>query len=167
MKWQNSVAGVVVLGLTIFSLVGCSTADEPAVVTTNPAVTETTTTQSTPQITPTLSAATPSTSPSAAPQINRPSGAPPTGNPPSGTPGTGPVPPTIDYAAAATKLGVTEDALKTALGSDSQKAPDWAAAAKTLGVSEESLQAALGFSAGGPPGGNPPAGIPPGANTGS
>jgi hypothetical protein len=51
----------------------------------------------------------------------------------------------IDYAAAATKLGVTEEALKAALNTESNGRPDFAAAAKTLGVTETALQEALGM----------------------
>jgi hypothetical protein len=61
-----------------------------------------------------------------------------------------------DLAAAATKLGVTEDALKAALGDPSQGQPDFAAAAKTLGVTEAVLKAALGV----PTEGQPPANTP-------
>lgn len=48
-----------------------------------------------------------------------------------------------DTAAAAEKLGVTEDALVAALGDPSQGPPDFAAAAKTLGITEADLMAAL------------------------
>ena len=66
-----------------------------------------------------------------------------------------------DLAAAATKLGITEDALKSALGDPSQGQPDFAAVAKTLGITEADLMAALGVSAGGqPPAGQPPASQP-------
>ena len=68
--------------------------------------------------------------------------------------------PEIDFAAAATQLGVTEDALRAALGAPP---PDFDAAAAELGVSVEDLIAALGIPAGGPPqGGQPPAGAPQG-----
>jgi hypothetical protein len=50
-----------------------------------------------------------------------------------------------DLAAAAKKLGITEDALKAALGVNMQ--PDIAAAAKKLGVTEAALLAALGVQA--------------------
>ena len=53
--------------------------------------------------------------------------------------------PTMDLAAAATKLGVTEQQLRDALGTDTQRPPDLAAAAKKLGITEEALQEALGF----------------------
>lgn len=61
-------------------------------------------------------------------------------------------PPRPDFAAAATKLGVTESALKTALGvpatppTDGQRPPrpDFASAASKLGVTEDQLVQALG-----------------------
>jgi hypothetical protein len=68
-------------------------------------------------------------------------------------PGGQPMP---DLAVAATKLGVTEDALKAALGDPSQGKPDFAAAAQKLGVTEADLMAALGV----PSGGQPPANKP-------
>lgn len=53
--------------------------------------------------------------------------------------------PQIDLASAAATLGVSEDALRAALGDPSQGRPDLAAAAAQLGVSEEQLIAALGL----------------------
>ena len=53
-----------------------------------------------------------------------------------------------DLAAAAEKLGITEQQLKDALGRPPQ--PDFAAAASKLGTSEEELKEALGVPA------NPP-----------
>jgi len=47
-----------------------------------------------------------------------------------------------DFAAAATKLGITEAQLRTALGTSNP--PDIAKAAKTLGITEASLISALG-----------------------
>jgi len=49
-----------------------------------------------------------------------------------------------DLAAAAEQLGVTEEALKEALGDPSQGAPDLAAAAESLGVTTEALENAMG-----------------------
>lgn len=88
----------------------------------------------------------------------------PTNVPPSQ--GERPSPPTIDYAVAATKLGVTEQQLRDALSSNNKSPPDFSAAAATLGVTEESLREALGFQSGNQPIGSPPAGnqragIPP------
>jgi hypothetical protein len=50
--------------------------------------------------------------------------------------------------AAATQLGVTEEALQAALGGPNQGPPDFAAAAAELGVTEEALIEALGLTAG-------------------
>jgi len=59
--------------------------------------------------------------------------------------------PLIDYAYAAAQLGVSEQALRDALGDPGQGPPDFAAAAAILGVSEQELIAALGAPAGGSP----------------
>jgi hypothetical protein len=56
--------------------------------------------------------------------------------------------PAMDLAAAATKLGVTEQQLTDALGSDSQQRMDFTVAASKLGVTEEALREALGFQEG-------------------
>jgi hypothetical protein len=53
--------------------------------------------------------------------------------------------PMPDTAAAAKKLGITEDALKAAFGTTMP--PDIAAAAKKLGVTEAVLLDALGITA--------------------
>jgi hypothetical protein len=50
-----------------------------------------------------------------------------------------------DTAAAAKKLGITEDALKAAFGTATP--PDTAAAAKKLGITEAALLDALGIKA--------------------
>lgn len=60
------------------------------------------------------------------------------GGPGGGGPGRGGP---LDFAAAAEKLGITEQALMAALGGPP---PDFSAAASTLGVSIEALQEALG-----------------------
>ncbi|MBI9049599.1 MAG: DUF1566 domain-containing protein [Anaerolineaceae bacterium] len=52
--------------------------------------------------------------------------------------------PMPDLAAAATTLGITEEALKAALGGPNQGPPDFASVAQTLGVTEAELIAALG-----------------------
>ena len=75
--------------------------------------------------------------------------------------------PQIDFATAAAQLGVTEDALRAALGAPP---PDFDAAAAQLGVTVEDLIAALGIPVGDPQGGQgappnggqPPAGAPQG-----
>jgi|APSaa5957512622_1039677.scaffolds.fasta_scaffold02176_4 hypothetical protein len=67
--------------------------------------------------------------------------------------------PQIDFVSAAAQLGVTEEALRAALGAPP---PDFAAAAAQLDVAEEALIDALGIPAGGPPngGGQPPTNQP-------
>jgi hypothetical protein len=62
------------------------------------------------------------------------------GGPPGGPP---------DLVAAATKLGITEDALRTALGTS--RPPNFEDAAKKLGITAQVLRAALGAPAGPPP----------------
>lgn len=80
---------------------------------------------------------------------DQPSGGQGSDNPPNG-------PPSIDLAAAAEILGVTEEALRSALG---PPPPDLAAAAEALGVTEQELMDALGISGGqGGPGGQNPGG---------
>lgn len=73
--------------------------------------------------------------------------------------------PQMDYATAATKLGVTEAALKAAMEGTDGKRVTLAEAAKTLGVTEEALRTALGIPEGGQrvgqPNGQPPTGSPP------
>jgi hypothetical protein len=53
--------------------------------------------------------------------------------------------PTIDFATAAKALGISEQALKDALGDPQQGPPDFAAAAKILGITQEALLKALGL----------------------
>ena len=52
----------------------------------------------------------------------------------------------MDLAAAATKLGVTQQQLTDALGNTPQGALDLASDATKLGVTETALREALGFS---------------------
>jgi hypothetical protein len=84
--------------------------------------------------------------------------------PPEGTFSGNQTPPSIDWASAATKLGVTEEQLRQALTNTQQGMRDMAQIAQTLGVTEEQLREAIGFSAGGPggpgPGGTPPTNLP-------
>ncbi len=69
-----------------------------------------------------------------------------------GSPGqNGQQPPSIDFASAAAELGVTEEALRNALGAPGQAPPDFAAVAAELGVTEQALLAALGITPGGRP----------------
>jgi hypothetical protein len=72
--------------------------------------------------------------------------------------------PSIDWATAASKLGVSEEALRQAFTDAGQGMPDMAKIATALGVTEAAVREALGFtqgSPGGPGGGQPPAGTPP------
>jgi len=66
-----------------------------------------------------------------------------------------------DLAAAVSQLGVTEEALRAALGDPGQGPPDFAAVAAELGVTEEALIKALGLTTGGPPMGGPTNGQQP------
>jgi hypothetical protein len=64
-------------------------------------------------------------------------------------------PPSIDWASIATKLGVTEEELREAIGDGSQNRLDFAAVAEKLGVTEEALREVFGFSGQGPGGPGP------------
>ena len=62
-----------------------------------------------------------------------------------------------DLVAASTQLGVTLEALQSALGDPSQGPPDFTAAARQLSVTESDLMDALGLAEGNmPPAGQPP-----------
>jgi hypothetical protein len=77
--------------------------------------------------------------------------------PPGCQPGGALVMPVIDWAAAAQSFGVTEDALKAAVGDLSAGMPHFAAIARDLGITEQSLMEALGFKSGdAPPRGTSP-----------
>jgi hypothetical protein len=65
--------------------------------------------------------------------------------------------PQIDFTSAAAQLGVSEQALREALGDPSQGPPDFQAAAATLGVSVQNLIDSLGL----PHGGSGQGGLPP------
>jgi hypothetical protein len=72
--------------------------------------------------------------------------------------------PSIDWATAASKLGVSEEALQQAFTGTGQGMPDMTQIATKLGVTEEALREALGFTGNGPGdfhGGQPPTGTPP------
>jgi hypothetical protein len=136
MKWKRSIFVVVLAGMMVLVVAGCGQSEEvtPAIEQPSPAAEQTTPT---------------------------PGGTMPT-PPEGGTPRERPPAPAMDLAAAAEKLGVTEQQLSEALGDMQQGLPDLAAAAEKLGVSEDSLQEALGFPEGVPPtGGPPPGGTPP------
>ncbi len=139
MNWNKSFFLVIFLvGITVLAMVGCSKSEESG--TTTPA-------------------------PSNSTNVTTP--LPPSGTrpmPPEGSlsDNTSRPRPVLDFAAAAAKLGVTEQQLREALGDQTQGPADMAAAAKKLGVTEQSLREALGFPAGNPPAGNPPGGAKPG-----
>jgi hypothetical protein len=155
MTWKLSLGAAALLTGIIFSIAGCGGSTE---TTTQSADASTTvaasTTVSTTSVLPaegTLTDTIPPARTNSTTNNSSPDATPPQGQRPSM--------PEIDYAAAAAKLGVTEQQLKDAMGSDAQKPPDMSAAAATLGVTEEALRTALGFQAGGaPPNGTPPAG---------
>lgn len=145
MNWKKSLCVAIIIGAALSAMVGCS--QNQATV---PTATQT---------------------PSAAQQTNSPAKqTPPSGasvngtvlSPPSGNvTGERPAAPTMDLAAAAAKLGITETQLSAALG-NTQQGLDLAAAATKLGVSEDALRQALGFSNNSTmPGNLPPSGSPP------
>jgi hypothetical protein len=72
--------------------------------------------------------------------------------------------PALDLAAAASKLGITEQQLREALGDQTQGQMDLAAVAEKLGVSTSVLREALGISDNGTFPGTPPNGGPPPGN---
>ncbi len=146
MKWRKTIFVVVLASMTVFAIMGCGKAEEPtpAVEQPSPAVEQTTPTPGGTMPLPTDEGTMP---------------APPEG----GAPGERPPAPAMDLAAAAAKLGVTEQQLRDALGDvTGQKLPDFATAAKKLGISEKSLREALGLPADGgmpaPDAGGPPPG---------
>jgi hypothetical protein len=141
MNWKKTILVVALAGVMLFVMSGCGQAEESTPTTGQPAP---------------------------APEGLMP--APPEGGVPEGMPappggvalGERPPAPAMDLAAAAAKLGVTEQQLSEALGDPSQGPPDSAAAAEKLGISEDSLREALGLPEGVFPNGGPPPGeIPP------
>lgn len=136
MNWKKSLFAVMTVGMTVLTIVGCSTGQQSASTTEQPVST--------------------AEQPSLTPQGNMP--APPD----DGARGNRPTALEMDLAAAAEKLGVTEEQLREALGDMKQGPPDLAAAAEKLGISVDLLQEALGMPAGGSrPGGPPPTGTEP------
>jgi hypothetical protein len=127
MYWKKFLPLAILVVMMAGSIVGCSSTAETSVVT------------------PTTSAEpTTPANPGAPPGFSGSDNMTP---PQGGAPGDRQAMPSIDYAAAAQKLGVTEQQLKDALGETTQGLPDFAVAAQTLGVSEETLREALGFTA--------------------
>lgn len=144
MNWKKSIFVVILSGTTLLATVGCGNTREPV-----PATME--------QTAPTVEKTTPA---SGGTMPTPPEGTMPI--PPEGVaPGERPPAPAMDLAAAAAKLGATEQQLSEALGDMQQGLSDLAAAAAKLGVSEDSLREALGYSEGAPPtGGLLPGGTP-------
>lgn len=134
MKQMRLPLLIMLLGILAFPVLSCSRAQETASDTSQPA-------------------------PSSEQPVSPPDGTMPA--PPQGSvPGDRPSASALDLAAAAAKLGVTEQQLSDALGDTGQGPLDLATAAQKLGVSEESLREALGMPEGGPPpGGSPPSGV--------
>jgi hypothetical protein len=130
MNWRRLLVVVMLLGVTVFAVAGCGKTEqsEPSAGQTQPAPSDT---------------------------MENQNPTPPGGGPPTGDQ---PLAPELDLAAAAAKLGVTEEQLSEALGD--QQPLDLAAAAEELGVSEESLREALGIPEGPafPGGDGPPLG---------
>jgi hypothetical protein len=148
MDWKKTLFVVVLTGMVPFAMLGCGQTEES--------------TPTTEQSTPTTEQPAPAAeqpSPAVEQTTPAPGGTMPT-PPEGGVPGERPSSPAMDLAAAAEKLGVTEEQLSEALGDLEQGFPDLAAAAEKLGVSEESLREALGL----PASGSPPDGPPPGGS---
>lgn len=143
MNWRTSLFVVMLTVMTVFALAGCEQAQEivPATEQLSPAINQ--------------------PNPVGEQTANTDNGTRPA---PSGdiAPGDRPSAPAMDLAAAAAKLGVTEQQLSEALGDLSQGPLNLATAVEKLGVSEEALREALGFTEGVPPTGGPsPDGSPP------
>lgn len=149
MNCKRLLFAVILVCITALAAVGCGQAEQPA-----------------PATEPTQ--ATTNASTSLPPSDNGSRPLPPTDNGTMPIPGQGgfygerPSVPMMDLAAAASKLGVTEQQLREALGDQTQGPTDMAATAAKLGVSEDSLREALGLSDNGtPPGAPSQGGFPP------
>jgi hypothetical protein len=161
MDWK-SLALILLIGAGLAAAVGCNQA-----VVTSPATTQASEAPTAPAAQPAPSANNqlPPQNPSSNSTIPQPPSGngtisqPPSGNFTSGKPGV----PAMDLAAAAAKLGVTEQQLTDALGNMQQGMPDFATVAQKLGVTEEALLEALGVNSSnsarpsGPGGAQPPA----------
>jgi hypothetical protein len=153
MNWKKSLCVAILTGAALAAMAGCG-----QVETTIPATVQTT------------SVTQQSTAVAVQTQSATKQGTAPTGQmPPSGVSinGTMPAAPTMDLAAAAAKLGITQVQLSAALGNTQSGFPDLASAATKLGITEDALRQALGFSNNGTmpggtqQGGPPPSGTPP------
>jgi hypothetical protein len=154
MDWKKSLGAVVLAGLTAFSLAGCGNNNEvTASATESPSSTIEQPAPPTGNIT--MPAPPQGMVPGGMPSDNGTMPAPPEGM----GPGERPPAPTLDLAAAAAVLGVTEEALTAALGDTAGGPVDMQAAAEKLGVTVDALREALGM----PEGALPPDAPPPGA----
>ena len=158
MNWKKPLIALTIICIFVFLPVGCNRAD------TKPAVA-------------TVSTSAPGTDAGNSKDKNNPDGGaglsdnetrlfrPPDNGtglmPPGGGFGQGPARPDLDWAAAAATLGITEDALREAVGDLSAGIPDFAAIAAKLGITEQQLMEALGFNGGGGLPGERPQGQPP------
>ena len=143
MNWNKSFLVILLVGVIVVAMVGCGKGQESG--------------STMEQTTPSPNSSNNGTTP-LPPQGTRPV-------PPGGSLSDNTSRPVLDFAAAAAKLGVTEQQLREALGSQLQGPTDLAKAADKLGVSEKSLREALGFPEGIPPAGNPPGSQAPAANS--
>jgi hypothetical protein len=165
MDWKNALYVTLLIIGTVLAAVGCSKADVVDIAQT-PNVSQATTQTAPsgnlqPQSTgPSVNGTKPQPKPGISGNVSMP--LPPSGN----VTGERPASQTMDMAAAAAKLGVTEQQLTDALGNTQQGMPDFSAAAQKLGCTETALREALGFSNNGTmPQGPMPTGTPPaGAN---
>jgi hypothetical protein len=117
MRWTTLVLLVATLGVSTLAVVGCSSSDNGGTTTVSSPVSNTT---------PSFSASTRQPPPGSFSTDNRTA-------------------PSIDWSLVAAKLGVTEEELHEAMGSETQWPLDFVAIAKKLGVNEESLREAFGF----------------------
>jgi hypothetical protein len=142
MDWEKSLCAAILAGAALLTAAGCG-----AKVTTLPAATAAPAAVQVPS-------SPVQRSPLPASEANGNIPVPPSGN----LTGERPAAPALDLAAAAAKLGVTEQQLTAALGNLQPGIPDLAAAAQKLGVTETALREALGIpNSGAAPGGLPPA----------
>jgi len=129
MNWKKSIIVAAMVGLTLFSVAGCTaagTAESPTTASTTAAM------QSSTEFERHQPFTGDGPIPDFSDNMTRPGG-------PGGQFGIS----RIDWAAAAENLGITEDDLKAAFGDITQGIPDFAAIAEKLGVTEDGLKAAL------------------------
>ena len=142
MDWKKSLFAAILVGVTLSAMAGCNQAEK---------------TVSAAEQIPSATQPAPSTTrqtPLPNASFNGTMPLPPSGN----VTGKRLSAPTMDLAAAAAKLGITETQLSEALGNTQQGFTDLAAAATKLGVSEDALRQALAFSNNGTMPSGPPLG---------